>query len=52
MEVANVRDILSRGTSAHRQLKAHELAMAAGKSSDEALLTVVDTLIEDTAKGL
>ncbi len=51
-EVADVRDILSRGTSAHRQLKAHELAMAAGKSSDEALLTVVDTLIEDTAEGL
>jgi len=51
-EVAGVRDILSRGTSAHRQLKAHELAMAAGKSSDEALLTVVDTLIEDTAEGL
>jgi len=51
-EVAGVRDILSRGTSAHRQLKVHELAIAAGKSSDEALLTVVDTLIEDTAEGL
>ncbi len=51
-EVAGVRDILSRGTSAHRQLRAHELAIAAGKSSDEALQTVVDTLIEDTAEGL
>jgi carboxylate-amine ligase len=51
-EVGNIRDILSRGTSAHRQLKVHELAMAAGKSSDEALVTVVDTLIEDTAEGL
>ena len=51
-EVAAVRDILSRGTSAHRQLKAHELATAAGKSSEEALVAVVDTLIEDTAEGL
>ena len=51
-EVASVRDILSRGTSAHRQLKAHELSTAAGKSSEEALMAVVDTLIEDTAEGL
>jgi len=51
-EVASVRDILSRGTSAHRQLKAHELAIAAGKSPAEALETVVDTLIEDTAENL
>ena len=51
-ELAHIRDILSRGTSAHRQLKAHELAIAAGKSADEALVAVVDTLIEDTAEGL
>jgi len=51
-EVASVRDILSRGTSAHRQLKAHELATAAGNSSEEALQAVVDTLISDTAEGL
>ena len=51
-EVGAVRDILSRGTSAHRQLKAHELATASGKSADEALMAVVDTLIEDTAEGL
>jgi carboxylate-amine ligase len=51
-EVANLRDILSRGTSAHRQLKVHELALAAGKSQDEALQAVVDTLVEDTAEGL
>ena len=47
-----MRDILSRGTSAHRQLKAHELAVAAGKSDEDALKAVVDTLIEDTAEGL
>ena len=51
-EVAGVRDILSRGTSAHRQLKAHELAVASGKSDEDALKAVVDTLIEDTAEGL
>ena len=51
-EVASVRDILRRGTSAHRQLKVHELSTAAGKSSEEALMAVVDTLIEDTAAGL
>jgi carboxylate-amine ligase len=51
-EVASVRDILSRGTSAHRQLKVHELALAGGCSQQEALHAVVDTLIEDTAAGL
>jgi len=52
MEVASVREILSRGTSAHRQLKTYELATAAGKDSAEALAAVVDTLIEETADGL
>ncbi len=51
-EVASVREILSRGTSAHRQLKAHELSAAAGNSNEEALIAVVDTLISDTAEGL
>ncbi len=51
-EVASVRDILSRGTSAHRQLKAHSLATAAGSDSEAALSAVVDTLVADTADGL
>jgi len=51
-EVASVRDILSRGTSAHRQLTAHDLALAAGNGQDDALHAVVDTLIEDTRDGL
>ena len=51
-EVASVRDILSRGTSAHRQLKALELSIAAGNSQEEALKAVVDTLIVDTAESL
>jgi len=51
-EVAGVRDILSRGTSAHRQLKDFELEQAAGKSIEDSLKAVVDTLISDTAAGL
>ena len=51
-ELADVRNIMTRGTSAHRQLKAHELAEAAGSSEEECLKAVVDTLISDTAEGL
>jgi len=51
-EVGSVRDILVRGTSAHRQLKAHELSTAAGQSPRQALEAVVDTLIDDTTEGL
>jgi carboxylate-amine ligase len=51
-EVAGVRDILSRGTSAHRQLKGYELARASGASVEDSLKSVVDTLIADTAEGL
>ena len=51
-EVAAVQDILVRGTSAHRQLKAHALSVAAGNGPQDALNAVVDTLIEDTAEGL
>ncbi len=52
VELGNVRKILSRGTSAHRQLKSYELAQAAGSSDEDALKAVVDTLISDTAEGL
>ncbi|MBT8086028.1 MAG: carboxylate-amine ligase [Woeseia sp.] len=51
-EVGSVRDILSRGTSAHRQLRAHGLAAAAGKTPQECLNAVVDTLIADTREAL
>jgi carboxylate-amine ligase len=51
-EVAHVRTIMQRGTSAHRQIKAYEMAEAAGASSEEALKNVVDMLISDTADGL
>ena len=51
-EVGNARHILTRGTSAHRQLKAYEIAEASGASNEEALAAVVDQLIHDTAAGL
>ena len=50
-EIASVRDILSRGTSAHRQLKTHELSLATGDSPEAALQSVVDMLISDTRNG-
>lgn len=51
-EVAGVWDILSRGTSAHRQLRDFEQQQAAGKSVEDSFKTVVDTLIATTAEGL
>jgi carboxylate-amine ligase len=51
-EVKGVHDILTRGTSAHRQLRDYELERASGASAEEALKSVVDTLITDTAEGL
>ncbi len=51
-ELASVRNILARGTSAHRQLKDYELEQAAGKSHEDSLKAVVDTLISDTSTGL
>jgi len=51
-EVGNARHILTRGTSAHRQLKTFEIEQAAGNSVEDSLKAVVDRLIEDTAHGL
>lgn len=51
-EVGSLRRILQRGTSAHRQLKAYELAEAAGKTAPECRVAVVDQLIADTRKGI
>jgi len=51
-ELADVRQILSRGTSAHRQLKDYGLERASGASVEDSLKAVVDTLITDTAEGL
>jgi carboxylate-amine ligase len=51
-EVAHARDILARGTSAHRQTRLYREALEAGASREEALKAVVDWLIEETAAGL
>ena len=51
-EVAHCREIIKRGTSAHRQLTTHADAVNAGASREEALAAVVDMLIEETVRGL
>jgi len=51
-EIKGIHDILTRGTSAHRQLKTYELERASGASTEDSLKSVVDTLIADTAMGL
>jgi glutamate---cysteine ligase / carboxylate-amine ligase len=51
-EIAGLRRILERGTSAHRQLKAYAEAKANGASHEDSLKAVVDLLIADTAAGL
>jgi len=51
-EIKGIHNILSRGTSAHRQLKGYELERASGASVEASLESVVDTLIADTAEGL
>ena len=50
-EVANVHNILQRGTSADRQRAIYEAAVVAGADEHEALVTVVDFLIDETISG-
>ncbi len=51
-EAEHARDILARGTSAHRQLKIYRDALADGADEREALHAVVDWLIEETLAGV
>lgn len=51
-EVEAAREIVRRGTSAHRQLAIHEAALASGATEDEALKNVVDWLIAETLNGV
>jgi carboxylate-amine ligase len=51
-ELAHVRTIVDRGTSAHRQLAVYEAALGTGASGPEALRAVVDMLISETINGL
>ncbi|MFQ5958740.1 MAG: carboxylate-amine ligase, partial [Alphaproteobacteria bacterium] len=51
-EIEHAREIVSRGTSADRQLHVYNAARTAGAGDEEALGAVVDLLIEDTLNGL
>jgi carboxylate-amine ligase len=51
-EIAALRDILTRGTSAHRQSAVYQQAIAAGAAKPQALKAVVDWLIAETVHGL
>ena len=51
-EVEHAREILRRGTSAHKQIDVWQQARSSGKTDAEALHDVVDMLIEETGHGL
>jgi carboxylate-amine ligase len=51
-EVTHAREILARGTSAHRQLAVFDRALAEGASHVDALAAVVDWLIAETVRGV
>lgn len=51
-EIRAARDIVERGTSAHRQVAVYEAALADGAGEDEALKAVVDWLIAETLTGV
>ena len=51
-EIVRCREIFSRGTSAHHQLRVYQDAIEKGAEQHDALCQVVDYLIEETAKGL
>lgn len=50
-EVERTREILRRGTSAHRQIEVWHEARAEGMSAEAAFRTVVDWLIRETQAG-
>jgi carboxylate-amine ligase len=51
-EIVHLREILRRGTSAHRQVAVYDGARGRGASEREALNAVVDWLIAETSAGL
>ena len=50
-EIEGLREILQRGTSAHRQLRVYEAALAQGADDAQALRRVVDWLVAETARA-
>ena len=51
-EIEHARQVLVRGTSAHRQVAVYNDALAKGAERTEALRAVVDMLIDETMHGL
>jgi glutamate---cysteine ligase / carboxylate-amine ligase len=51
-EIARAPEILRRGTSAHRQREVYQAARAAGAGKREALIKVVDALMQETVEGV
>lgn len=51
-EIEALADIVSSGTSAHRQLRVYGQSLARGESSQQALLNVVDWLIDETVRDI
>ncbi len=48
-EIENLRQIETRGTSAHQQIKCYDDALKAGKSEEDALKAIVDHLVHKTS---
>jgi len=51
-ELEHARKILANGTSAHHQLRVYHEAIAEGATQQEALIKVVDMLIDETLHGV
>lgn len=51
-EVLHARDILTRGTSSHKQVEVYEKVIQSGESEAQALKSVVEWLIAETRHGL
>ncbi len=51
-DVLRARDIMRRGTSAHRQVRVYNEAVKAGASPKDALIQVVDFLIAEFTEGV
>jgi carboxylate-amine ligase len=51
-ELSRLPQILSQGTSAHRQIEVFDKSIASGSNQKESLIKVVDWLIEETVHGL
>lgn len=51
-EINHAKEIIVHGTSAHRQIKTYNQALADGKTEEESLKAVVDMLIVDTLHGI